>query len=83
MTREDWRGRPLSDRLKALKTTWIPARHHRCTVERIERRVSELIDCGKTAGVLILCGSGGGKTAICNHLKLLYPTQVTPEATGC
>lgn len=71
--REKWRGRRLETRLRAMKSLWIDTSYHTPVLEYIDAQSKFIDSSGESAGVLVVCESGGGKTALCRELKRRLP----------
>ena len=79
--REAWRGAPLAARFKFLKTLWIAAHAHSAVVMAVTEKVRYMHLTGECEGLLVICGSGGGKTSLCRELKRQHPDDITDERT--
>lgn len=81
VSREVWRGRTVSERFMALKEIWVGTAHHEKAITLVNNKVAHVQLTGESEGLMVICGSGGGKTTLCRRLKKLNPDEITQERT--
>jgi hypothetical protein len=79
--RERWRGRPLEERLRALHEIYVFYPQLTETINFIKHKVRHSRLSGKSAGLLVILGSGGGKSTLCKYLRGLWPDEFRDDVT--
>jgi hypothetical protein len=79
--RSRWKGASLQERLSHIDQIWIDAKPHQAAIDAVSERVRFVEQSQKSEGLLVLCGSGGGKSALCAQLRRVFPTVETAEQT--
>lgn len=77
--RARWNGAPLKDRLQHFKTIYVKHRSIGKVTKFIERELMlrQVEECA--TGVLVIAGSGSGKSSFVEFLRRQYPDVDTPE----
>jgi len=71
----------MEERFRFMKTLWIAAPAHAAVVKAVAEKVRYVQLTDECEGLLVICGSGGGKTSLCRELKRRYPDDTTDERT--
>ncbi len=80
-TREAWRSATVEERFAHLNSEWIPTARHQAVVDAVAEQLDYVRLTKQSRGLLVLCGSGGGKSALCRQLKRVYPDIESEELT--
>ena len=79
--RAKWRGAPLRSRLEHMKTIFVKHGTISAILSTIEDELLEREAQSKSVGILLLAGSGSGKSSLLRFLERVYPDEITTTLT--